>query len=71
MDKLWAVRTKWANKALGGDCIQLFNTRQEARLAKKTIKATKALGIAEKVEIHRWIENIQNSAGFISSKVYY
>ncbi|QWY14174.1 hypothetical protein PQC41_gp069 [Escherichia phage vB_EcoP_SU7] len=68
MAKLWAVRVKWANKDLGGDCLKLFDTRQEARLAKK---ATKALGLAEKVEIHRWIENIHNSAGFISSKVYY
>lgn len=71
MAKLWAVRIKWANKDLGGDCLQIFNTRQEARLAKKAIKATKALGIAEKVEIRRWIENQFNGAGFLSSKVHH
>lgn len=68
MAKLWAVRVKWANKDLGGDCLKLFDTRQEARLAKK---ATKALGLAEKVEIHRWFQNDNNSAGSLTSKVHY
>lgn len=71
MVKLWAVRVKWANKDLGGDCLQLFNTRQEARLAKKAIKATKALGVAEKVEIRRWFENEGTGAGLLTSKVHY
>lgn len=68
MAKLWAVRVKWANKDLGGDCLKLFDTRQEARLAKKD---TKALGLAEKVEIRRWFDNEGTGAGLLTSKVHY
>ena len=68
MKKLWAVRTIWCDEDyLGKDSIKLFDTRKDARIAKKKMKSLE--GLVKVASMHRWYDNKEGS--FISKKVYY
>ncbi|QBQ76501.1 hypothetical protein PQC57_gp073 [Escherichia phage vB_EcoP_WFI101126] len=69
MKKMWAVRVVWEQKQhLGKDNIKLFNTRKEARVAKKNMKAL--IGTVKSADIHRWYED-PSSGSFMSKVIYY
>ncbi|QEG08167.1 hypothetical protein PQC58_gp071 [Escherichia phage Paul] len=69
MKKMWAIRVVWEQKQhLGKDNIKLFNTRKEARVAKKNMKAL--IGTVKSADIHRWYED-PSSGSFMSKVVYY
>lgn len=69
MKKMWAIRVVWEQKQhLGKDNIKLFNTRKEARIAKKNMKAL--IGTVKSADIHRWYED-PSSGSFISKVIYY
>ena len=69
MKKMWAIRVVWEQKQhLGKDNIKLFNTRKEARIAKKNMKAL--IGTVKSADIHRWYED-PNSGSFMSKVIYY
>ena len=69
MKKMWAIRVVWEQKQhLGKDNIKLFNTRKEARVAKKNMKAL--IGTVKSADIHRWYED-PSSGSFISKVIYY
>lgn len=69
MKKMWAIRVIWEQKQyLGKDTINLFNTRKEARIAKKSMKAL--VGTVEHVSIHRWVEFSEGTC-MLSRNVYY
>lgn len=68
MKKLWAIRIVWrVEERVGKDTIKLFNTREEARLTKKNLKACKVIS---KVSMHRWYED-PNTGSFMSKAVFY
>lgn len=47
MKKMWAIRVVWEQKQyLGKDTINLFNTRKEARIAKKEYESSDRNGQA-------------------------
>ena len=70
MKKMWAIRVVWDHEQhMGKDTIKLFNTRKEARIAKKNIKAM--VGIVEHVSMHRWFEFSGDRGSYISGDVYY
>ena len=69
MKKMWAIRVVWEQKQhLGKDNIKLFNTRKEARIAKKNMKAL--IGTVKSADIHRWYEDL-SSGSFMSKVIYY
>ena len=69
MKKMWAIRVVQEQKQhLGKDNIKLFNTRKEARIAKKNMKAL--IGTVKSADIHRWYED-PNSGSFMSKVIYY
>lgn len=69
MKKMWAIRVVWEQKQhLGKDNIKLFNTRKEARIAKKNMKAL--IGTVKSADIHRWYED-PSSGSFMSKVIYY
>ena len=69
MKKMWAIRVVWEQKQhLGKDNIKLFNTRKEARVAKKNMKAL--VGTVKSADIHRWYED-PSSGSFMSKVIYY
>ena len=69
MKKMWAIRAVWEQKQhLGKDNIKLFNTRKEARIAKKNMKAL--IGTVKSADIHRWYED-PSSGSFMSKVIYY
>ena len=69
MKKMWAIRVVWERKQhLGKDNIKLFNTRKEARIAKKNMKAL--IGTVKSADIHRWYED-PSSGSFMSKVIYY
>lgn len=69
MKKMWAIRVVWEQKQhLGKDNIKLFNTRKEARVAKKNMKAL--IGTVKSADIHRWYED-PSSGSFMSKVIYY
>lgn len=66
---MWAIRVVWEQKQhLGKDNIKLFNTRKEARVAKKNMKAL--VGTVKSADIHRWYED-PSSGSFMSKVIYY
>lgn len=68
MKKMWAIRVVWNHEQhLGKDNIKLFNTRKEARIAKKNMKAL--VGTVEHVSMHQVCEDEKGL--FLSKKVYY
>lgn len=69
MKKMWAVRVVWEQRQhLGKDNIKLFNTRKEARVAKKNMKDL--IGTVKSADIHRWYED-PSSGSFMSKVIYY
>lgn len=69
MKKIWAIRVVWnLEQHLGKDNIKLFNTRKEARVAKKNMKAL--IGTVKSADIHRWYED-PSSGSFMSKVIYY
>lgn len=70
MKKMWAIRVVWNHEQhMGKDNIKLFNTRKEARIAKKNMKAL--VGTVEHVSMHRWFEFSGNRGSYISGDVHY
>lgn len=70
MKKMWAIRVVWEQKQhLGKDNIKLFNTRKEARIAKKNMKAL--VGTVKRADMHRWFEFSGDRGSYISGDVYY
>lgn len=69
MKKMWAIRIVWNHEQhMGKDNIRLFDTRKEARIAKKELKI---LGTTVKsADIHRWYED-PSSGSFMSKVIYY
>lgn len=69
MKKMWAIRVVWdLDQHTRKDSIKLFDTRKEARIAKKQLKI---LGtIVKSADIHRWYE-YPNSGSFMSKVIYY
>lgn len=68
MKKIWAIRIVWCEGShLGKDNIKLFDTRKDARIAKKNMKSL--VGTVKSASMHRWCEGKECS--FISKKVYY
>ena len=69
MKKMWAIRVVWEQRQhVVKDNIKLFNTRKEARIAKKDMKAM--IGTVKSANIHRWYED-PSSGSFMSKVVYY
>lgn len=69
MKKMWAIRVVWEREQhLGKDNVKLFETREEARIAKKELKTL--IGTVKRADIHRWYED-HSSGSFLSKKVYY
>lgn len=69
MKKMWAIRVVWNHEQhIGKDNIKLFNTRKEARVAKKSMKAL--VGTVKRADIHRWYED-PNSGSFMTKVIYY
>lgn len=69
MKKMWAIRVVWNHEQhTGKDNIKLFNTRKEARIAKKDMKAM--IGTVKSANIHRWYED-PSSGSFMSKVIYY
>lgn len=69
MKKMWAIRVVWnLEQHMRKENIKLFDTRKEARIAKKQLKI---LGtIVKSADIHRWYED-PNSGSFMSKVIYY
>lgn len=69
MKKMWAIRVVWNHEQhMGKDNIKLFDTRKDARIAKKNMKSL--VGTVEHVSIHRWIEFSEGTC-MLSRNVYY
>lgn len=69
MKKMWAVRVVWEDgHHLGKDNIKLFDTRKDARIAKKKMKTL--IGTVKSADIHRWYED-PNSGSFMTKVIYY
>lgn len=69
MKKLWAVRIVWCDGShLGKDNIKLFDTRKDARIAKKNMKSL--VGTVKGASMHRWYED-PNTGSFMSKAVFY
>lgn len=69
MKKMWAIRVVWEQRQhVVKDNIKLFNTRKEARIAKKDMKAM--IGTVKSATIHRWIEFSEGTC-MLSRNVYY
>ncbi|AHI60848.1 hypothetical protein CH16_gp071 [Escherichia phage KBNP1711] len=69
MKKMWAIHVVWdLEQHMRKDNIKLFDTRKEARIAKKQLKT---LGtIVKSADIHRWHED-PNTGSFMSKVIYY
>ena len=69
MKKMWAIHVVWdLEQHMRKDNIKLFDTRKEARIAKKQLKT---LGtIVKSADIHRWYEDA-NTGSFMSKVIYY
>ncbi|WIW36176.1 hypothetical protein [Escherichia phage pEC-N1203-2Af.1] len=69
MKKMWAIRVVWNHEQhMGKDNIKLFNTRKDARIAKKELKSL--IGTVKRANIHRWIEFSEGTC-MLSRSVYY
>lgn len=68
MKKLWAIRIVWCDGShLGKDNIKLFDTRKDARIAKKNMKSL--VGTVKGASMHQVCEDEKGL--FLSKKVYY
>lgn len=68
MKKMWAVRIVWCDGShLGKDNIKLFDTRKDARIAKKNMKSL--VGTVKSANMHQVCEDEKGL--FLSKKVYY